>query len=125
MTDTLNSIWAALSGIFGIGWGAQFLYYRYEKRKREAELKSSEIDVDAKEDATRNAKLAQAYERIVQLQGIADKERDKWVAIAEELSDVKLELLRERELRRVADFDKCTRLACPNRTPPRTNEKTE
>lgn len=114
-----EKILAFLAAALGGGWLAQILFMRYEKRKKAAESKDAEIDVDAKEDMIRDKKLSDAYDRIVQLQEIADKERDKWVKVSEELTEMKLEVLREREARKLAEFSKCTVSGCPNRQPPR------
>lgn len=121
--ETLNTIVAIIAVVFGTGWGLQFLYYTYEKRKKGAAAKTAELDVDAKEDAMKDAMLRQAYDRIIQLQEIADKERDKWVKIAEELSRIKLELLQEKEARQIAERDMCSVVACENRCPPRIQKK--
>ena len=110
---------AILAAVFGTGWGLQLLYLGYEKRRRGAESKIAELDADAKEDAIRDAKLKQAYDRIVQLQDIIDWERDKWVALADEARELKIELLQEKEARRFAERDKCSVEGCEKRQPPR------
>lgn len=121
--EILNTIFAIAAGVFGAGWGMQFIHYKQEKRKREAEARNSELDVGAKEDAIRDAKLKQAYERIVQLQDIADKERDKWAALAVELSGLKFELLREKEARALAEMNICSVVGCENRCPSRVSKQ--
>ncbi len=117
--ETVNIILAIIAGVFGTGWGIQFLWYRYERRQRAAATKASEIDVEAKEDEMRDAKLVRAYDQIVKLQEIVDKERGRWIAIATELSEVKAELIRENEARKLAEKNKCTRDDCTERVPPR------
>ena len=120
--ETLNTIIGIIAGVFGVGWGFQFLYYRYEKRKRGAEAKIAALDADAKEDAYNEAELKRAYDRIVQIQDIANRERDKWAALAVELSELKLQLLQEKEARAIADRDKCTVVGCEHRIPPRAQQ---
>ena len=122
--ETVNTVFAVIAGVFGAGWGLQFLYYRYEKRKRGAESKIAELDADAKEDEMRNTKLIQAYETVVKLQSVVDTERRRWIAISVELSELKFELLQEKEARRFAEHDKCTVKECENRCPPR-HQKSE
>lgn len=109
-----------LAAVFGGGWLTQVLYMRYEKRKKHAETRTAEIDVDIKEDQVRDAKLVRAYEQIVELQSIVDQERGKWVALAKEISEIKQKLLKEREARELAEFDKCTKTGCTDRIPPRS-----
>lgn len=121
--ETVNTIVAIVAGIFGAGWGLQFLYYRYEKRKRGAESKTAELDADAKEDELRDAKLVRAYEQIEKLQIIVDREREKWVKLSVELSEVKAELMREAEARKFAETDRCTVIGCENRCPPRIQKQ--
>lgn len=116
MTDKLLTI---LTALFGGGWLAQILFMRYEKRKKAAETKDVEIDVADKEDRLRDKKLSDAYDQLVRMQVIIDNERGKWVALAEEISDLKLELLKEKEARKLAENDKCTVEGCKTRTPPR------
>lgn len=118
--EYINSLSAVLAVVFGAGWGVQFIFYKYEKRDRNAKSKSAEIDVDAREDEIRDQKLLRAYDTVVKLQGIVDTEREKWVAISVELSEVKLELAREREARKMAEFGRCDAEGCDFRTPPRS-----
>jgi molecular chaperone GrpE (heat shock protein) len=120
MTD---KIFAVISAILGGGWIAQILFMRYEKRKKATEAKSAEVDLEKKEDDFMSDRLSKAYETIINLQRIVDEEREKWSRIASELSDVRLELLREKEARQTAEFNLCTRLNCPDRQPPRTSQE--
>lgn len=121
--ETVNTIVAIVAGVFGAGWGLQFLYYRYEKRKRGAESKTAELDADAKEDELRDAKLVRAYEQIEKLQIIVDREREKWVHIAQELTAVKKELIDANDAKELAEKDKCTVSGCINRVPPRAQKQ--
>lgn len=116
MTEKLLAV---LTAVFGGGWIAQILFLRYEKRKKAAETKGAEIDIEEKEDRLRDEKLSKAYDQITSMQAIVDVERNKWMVIARELSDVKRELLREQEARQLAEYDKCTMQGCKNRIPPR------
>lgn len=117
--ETVSTIFAIAAGVFGAGWGMQFIHYKQEQRKRKAESKTAELDADAKEDAIRDAKLVKAYETVIKLQSIVDTEREKWAALAVELSEVKSELMREKEARRLAEHEKCTVIGCVGRQPPR------
>ena len=115
----LEKILPYLTAIFGGGWLAQFVYFRLERRKKKAETKEAEIDIDKKEDELRDKKLSDAYDTIVRLQGIVNAERDKWIRMAEEISSLKQQLLEEKEARQLAEKDKCTVFGCLDRQPPR------
>ena len=114
--ETLLSI---LTTVCGTGWGVQFIYYRYERRKRKAEVESLELDLDEKHDKMQDQMLDNAYKQIVELQGIADSEREKWIDLSKKISAMKIELLDEREARMIAEHDKCTVQTCLQRQPPR------
>lgn len=116
MTDKILTI---LATIFGGGWLAQILFMRYERRKKAAETKNAEIDVDDKEDRLRDKKLSDAYDQLVKMQEIINIERGKWIKFAEEITALMEELLREQEARRLAEYDKCTVQGCASRKPPR------
>ena len=111
----METLLAILATVFGTGWGVQFIYYRYERRKRKAEAESIELDLDEKHDKM----LDNAYKQIVELQGIADSEREKWIDLSKKISAMKIELLNEREARMIAEHDKCTVQTCLQRQPPR------
>lgn len=120
MTEKILTI---LTATFGGGWLIQLLFMRYEKRKKALEVKNAEISVDEKEDIIRDKKLSDAYDTIVNMQEIVNLERNKWTEIARELSGVKRELLKEKEARQLADFDKCTVSGCMDRIPPRQTKE--
>lgn len=132
MTEFINSLAAVAAGVFGAGWGIQFLYYRSEKRKREAETRRHEaetriieLNADAKENAYWDEELKQAYERITHLQNIVNREREKWEALAVEMSGLKMKLLKEKEARELAEYNMCTRRGCDKRCPPRIKKEVE
>ena len=114
--STLEIMLSALTSLLGTGWA---LHYKIDKRRRKAEVKSVELDVDAKHDELQDRQLDNCYTRIEKLQKIVDTERNKWSDIARELIDTKVELLKEREARKIAEHDKCTRERCELRIPPR------
>ena len=115
----MATLLAILATVFGTGWGVQFIYYRYERRKRKAEAESIELDLDEKHDKMQDQMLDNAYKQIVELQGIADSEREKWIDLSKKISAMKIELLNEREARMIAEHDKCTVQTCLQRQPPR------
>lgn len=117
--ELLNNVAALAAAIFGAGWGAQFIYYRIERRKRLAETKAVEVDVDIKEAAFRAAQLEKAYDQIKKMQTVIDREREKWVKLAEKLSKVEGQLRREIEARESAEASECTILDCEKRKPPK------
>lgn len=117
----IEKLLTILTAVFGGGWIAQVLFMRHEKRKKAAEAKDAEIDVDEKEDRIRDQKLSGAYDTIIRLQQVVNAERDKWIELAKEVSALKSELLREKEARQLAEFDKCTVQGCNNRMPPRNS----
>lgn len=115
----IEIILTALTGIFGIGWGAQFLWYRHEKRKREAETRDAEIDVDRKEDELRDKRLSDAYEMIMKTQDMVNREREARLDLVHENTQLKLQLAEKNERLLLAEFARCTRDGCTNRIPPR------
>lgn len=121
----METVLAILAAAFGSGWAIQIAFYRYEKRKRKAEVESVELDLDAKHDQIQDKQLEKAYQQIIELQGIIDSERDKWVELAKKFVLLKEDLLNEREARRLTEFDRCTVSNCDKRTPPRKLNKTE
>lgn len=118
-----DNILAILTLVLGGGWLGQVLYLRYEKKKRSSELKSMDLDLKKKGYEISDDRLEKAFDSITQLQGIVDKERQRWAELAKELSEVKLELLKEREARKIAEYNMCTIWDCCKRQPPRIKNK--
>ena len=108
-----------LAAAFGSGWAIQIAYYQYERRKRRAEAKNAEVDLDAKQDELHDRQLEKALKQIVELQNIVDTERNKWIELAKKVVQLKTELLAEKEARQLAEYDKCTVHNCESRIPPR------
>lgn len=121
--DGINVVLTVLAGAFGGGWLLQVLFYRYERRKKAAETASVELDFDMKHDEMRDRQAEKTYGQIVELQGIVDSERDKWIELAKRVVVLKMELLDEREARKTAEFDRCTVAGCDRRVPPRKNKE--
>lgn len=119
----METILGILAAAFGSGWMIQIAFYQYEKRKRRAEAKNAEIDLDAKQDEMHDMQLDNAFKQIVELQNIVDTERNKWIELAKKVVQLKTDLLAEKEARQLAEYDKCTVKNCPSRTPPRKKEK--
>ena len=46
----METVLAILAAAFGSGWAIQIAFYRYEKRKRKAEVENVELDLDTKYD---------------------------------------------------------------------------
>ena len=42
----METVLAILAAAFGSGWAIQIAFYRYEKRKRKAEVENVELDLD-------------------------------------------------------------------------------
>lgn len=116
---TIEIILTVISGVFGTGWAAQALYFRYERRKRETEAKTAEIDVDAREDEIRNKKLIDAYDTIVKTQELLNKERDMRMELFSDNTDLKLQLAQAKEQIILVEFARCDKESCGHRTPPR------
>lgn len=116
---------AIIAGVFGAGWGFQFLYYRYEKRKRGAESKIAVLNADAKEDEIRDKKLLDAYDMNMKLQDIVNKEREARIELIRENTRLKLKLADKDEKLLLAEFAKCTRDGCRDRIPPRIADVTQ
>lgn len=114
----METVLAILAAAFGSGWAIQIAFYRYEKRKRKAEVENVELDLDTKYDELQEKRLGEAYQHIDRLQGVVDSERDKWIKLANEVVLLKEELLNEREAKKMAEFDRCTVSNCDKRTPP-------
>lgn len=118
--DLTEKLLAVATGLFGGGWLSQVLLLRYERRKKRAEAHIAEVDADEKYERVQEHKLSRAYDQIVELQGIVDTERGKWVELARKVSALKAELLIEKEARRIAEYDKCKVRVCHDRKPPRS-----
>ena len=52
-----------LAAAFGSGWAIQIAYYQYERRKRRAEAKNAEVDLDAKQDELHDRQLDKAFKQ--------------------------------------------------------------
>ncbi len=66
-----------------------------------------------------NKRADEAYEKLQKVQGIADAERDKWVELSKEISEILLSREKEREELTIARFNICTVSGCALRKPPR------
>lgn len=123
----METILGILAAAFGSGWMIQIAFYQYEKRKRMAEAKNAEIDLDAKQDAMHDKQLDNAFKQIVELQNIVDTERNKWIELAKKVVQLKTDLLAEKEARQLAEYERCTVHPCVSRQPPRKilTEKTD
>lgn len=121
----METVLAILAAAFGSGWAIQIAFYRYEKRKRKAEVENVELDLDTKYDELQEKRLGEAYQHIDRLQGVVNSERDKWIKQANEVVLLKEELLNEREAKKMAEFDRCTVSNCDKRTPPRKSVSIE
>lgn len=119
----METILGILAAAFGSGWMIQIAFYQYEKRKRRAEAKNAEIDLDAKQDEMHDRQLDNAFKQIVEMQEIIDTERNKWIELAKKVVQLKTELIAEREARQLAEYEKCTVHPCSMRKPPRKKEK--
>ena len=108
-----------MAAALGSGWAIQIAFYQYERRKRRAEAKNAEIDLDTKQDELHDKQLDNAFKQIVELQNIVDTERNKWIELAKKVVQLKTELLAEKEARQLAEYDRCTVHHCENRIPPR------
>lgn len=108
-----------MAAALGSGWAIQIAFYQYERRKRRAEAKNAEIDLDTKQDELHDKQLDNAFKQIVELQNIVDTERNKWIELAQKVVQLKTELLAEKEARQLAEYDRCTVYHCENRIPPR------
>ena len=123
----METILGILAAAFGSGWMIQIAFYQYEKRKRRAEAKNAEIDLDAKQDEMHDKQLDNAFKQIVELQEIIDTERNQWIELAKKVVQLKTELIAEREARQLAEYERCTVHPCSSRQPPRKilTEKTD
>ena len=112
---TMETFLGILAAAFGSGWAIQIAFYQYERRKRRAEAKNAEVDLDAKQDELHDKQLDKAFKQIVELQSIVDTERNKWIELAQKVVQLKMELLAEKEARQLAEYDRCTVHYCENR----------
>lgn len=118
----MDGVWEVLSMIFAGGWISQFAYMKIERRRKSTEVVSMEIDTTKKIDDMQEGMIENAYNKIVKLQGIIDELRDKITVISEQASSIKLELIAERERRKIAERSKCEKMECLTREPPLQKE---
>ncbi len=100
------------------GGGASWLiFFRKERRIKEADTRSAEIDTEKQAYEFHSQELQDAYTKILELQDIVDTERNKWISLAKEITELKVALLREEERREIAEFNMCTIKFCERRVP--------
>lgn len=106
-----------------VGGGASWLiFFKKEKRRIEASTKGVELKTEKLAYDFHSKELQEAYEKIIEMQKIVDEEREKWVSLSKQLSEMKMKLLQEEERRELAEFNVCTVKFCEKRVPPRILE---
>lgn len=108
-----------------IGW---ILSAKSSKRKSEAEANLQEaeanlksLEADERQITYLKKELADAYAQLDHVQDLMDQKRAKLLELSRKVGDLELRLIEEERLRKLAQYNECTR-DCADRQPPRSHK---
>ena len=125
-SEIFQTVSLILNLVLGGGFIVTIFTIKAERKKRNADaelaqsnVKLSEIDIDIKNEEFHDARFIKFRDTINAQDKLISELRQRIIDIEQTQLNIKLELIKEQDRRRIAEYNVCNVAICCNRNPPK------